>query len=332
MIRAVILVLLALGACGNGPAPVDPVPLDVESLALPFDSSDAARQGGGRLKYLGGLALRARPAWFGGFSSLRCTRQCLAVSDEGTMLRFDLVEDGDRLVGIANVSAAALLGNDGNPRDKATGDAESLVLSPGGAEALVGFEGTNSFAVFPTGGTRLSVEREYRLPEMADWPRNGGPETLVMLAGGKPLVIAEKAQSGAMVPALVIGGHVNPDGSRRNVAFSYVPPDTFAPTDAALLDDAHLLVLNRAFSALGGVAMALVEIDVAEIADGAVISGREIARLRPPASIDNMEGIDVRRDGDRTFLYLLSDDNFNAAQRTLLLKLELLPDSKKPAE
>ena len=38
-----------------------------------------------------------------------------------------------------------------------------------------------------------------------------------------------------------------------------------------------------------------------------------------------MEGVALRREGDRTFVYLVSDDNFNPLQRTLLMKFELLP-------
>jgi hypothetical protein len=56
----------------------------------------------------------------------------------------------------------------------------------------------------------------------------------------------------------------------------------------------------------------------------------EVARLEPPLSVDNFEGIDARRDASgRTLVYLLSDDNNCAKtdagrggpglQRTLLL-------------
>ena len=41
-------------------------------------------------------------------------------------------------------------------------------------------------------------------------------------------------------------------------------------------------------------------------------------------SVDNMEGLAVRQDADgRVFAYLVSDDNFNPLQRTLLFMFEL---------
>jgi hypothetical protein len=45
-----------------------------------------------------------------------------------------------------------------------------------------------------------------------------------------------------------------------------------------------------------------------------------------------MEGIAVTSDGDKLFLWLISDNNFTLLQRTILMKFRLLyqPDSKKP--
>ena len=218
--------------------------------------------------------------------------------------------------GHVDLDVVALLDEgDGAAGDKATRDAESLVVSPGGSEALVGYEGSNSFWVVPLGRDRWQASRRFAIPEMAAWPSNGGPETLTMLPSRRPLVIAE--QGGDSVPAIIIGGR---EGG--NVQFRYAPPQGFSPTDAAVAGD-KLYVLNRAFSPSSGVAMALVELDVAALVEGALVSGREIARLRPPVSIDNMEGIALREVAGRSFLYLISDDNFSGLQRTLLLKFEL---------
>ena len=48
--------------------------------------------------------------------------------------------------------------------------------------------------------------------------------------------------------------------------------------------------------------------------------------LRPPLIFDNFEGIAARSGaGGETLIYLLSDDNFNPLQRTLLLMFALRP-------
>jgi hypothetical protein len=52
--------------------------------------------------------------------------------------------------------------------------------------------------------------------------------------------------------------------------------------------------------------------------------GQVLAELRPPLVGENFEGIAVRRGArGRVLIYLVSDDNFNALQRTLLLQFSL---------
>ena len=42
-------------------------------------------------------------------------------------------------------------------------------------------------------------------------------------------------------------------------------------------------------------------------------------------TVDNFEGIDVRKGpAGEIFIYLISDDNFNPEQRTLLMMFELM--------
>jgi hypothetical protein len=60
------------------------------------------------------------------------------------------------------------------------------------------------------------------------------------------------------------------------------------------------------------------------IGPGAQLMPEEVARFAPPVQVDNFEGVAVRRDADgRTLVYIVSDDNFNALQRTLLLMFAL---------
>ena len=74
---------------------------------------------------------------------------------------------------------------------------------------------------------------------------------------------------------------------------------------------------------LGGVAAKLTLGGIPDLREGAVLSGEEIAHLRPPTTVDNMEGLSIGREGRRTIVWIASDDNFSALQRTLLLKFAL---------
>lgn len=60
------------------------------------------------------------------------------------------------------------------------------------------------------------------------------------------------------------------------------------------------------------------------IKDNTVLSGEELLRLTPPETVDNFEGLAIAPGSDGgVFVFLLSDDNFNSLQRTLLLSFFL---------
>ena len=48
-----------------------------------------------------------------------------------------------------------------------------------------------------------------------------------------------------------------------------------------------------------------------------------LARLESPLAVDNMEGLAVTQEDGRDIVWIISDDNFNAFQRTLLMKFAL---------
>ena len=57
---------------------------------------------------------------------------------------------------------------------------------------------------------------------------------------------------------------------------------------------------------------------------GARLKGKEIIRIERPLVVDNFEGIAVREDARLgTLIYIISDDNYNPFQRTLLLQFRL---------
>ena len=76
----------------------------------------------------------------------------------------------------------------------------------------------------------------------------------------------------------------------------------------------------------------LVRLAAASLEQARSLEPQEIARFESPLTLDNFEGIDVRREGKQTLIYLVSDDNGCAKggaavrsglQRTLLLMFAL---------
>jgi hypothetical protein len=91
-------------------------------------------------------------------------------------------------------------------------------------------------------------------------------------------------------------------------------------------------VLKRKISFPQGFAAKLAIVDVAEITKNAVVGGDVIATLAAPLLVDNMEGIAITQDNGGTIVWLVSDNNFNIWQRTLLMKFRLSErtNKKKP--
>jgi hypothetical protein len=56
---------------------------------------------------------------------------------------------------------------------------------------------------------------------------------------------------------------------------------------------------------------------------GMELKARPLARLAPPLLADNFEGLAISRESGRTILWVVSDDNHEFFQRTLLLKFGL---------
>jgi hypothetical protein len=155
--------------------------------------------------------------------------------------------------------------------------------------------------------------------ELAEFNSNAAMEGLATLDDGGLLILTEGLDNArAGKPGwLLRHGHAD-------MRFEYKRAARFRPTGATRLPDGDILTLERRYTIIGGVAALLRVIPRETIQSGALLDGPELARLAPPLTVDNMEGIAVRRDSaGRTLIYLISNGNFSVLQRTLLLMFEL---------
>ncbi len=298
------------------------VSLPLTAEPVPLDPGDPARRDVGRLRYLGGLVLRSTNAAFGGVSALRAgpDGRLLGITDTGAWVSFGVVERAGRLVGVTAGIMAPLRDETGRTaRSKSDFDAEGLAWDPETGEALVSLEQDHRVLSYggidparPESLDRKAVRVE-RNPATAAWPSNGGGEAIAVLSGGDRLIFEEEGQDAAGASDVL---RIGSAGTR---VLRYTPPTGYRPTDAVEVAPGLLLVLNRRYTLIDGMSAALTLVPVDE-----AMRGTEIARLVPPLSVDNMEGMALVRHDGRTFIYLISDDNFKVFQRTLLLKFEVL--------
>lgn len=333
-IGGAVVVAAALGVAAvrsqTSPAVAAVAALPVSTSIAALNRDDPAQLRVGQLAFLGAIQIRSSQSLFGGISGLRAGpgNRMLAISDTGNWLAFDTLERNGRLVGIANAVIAPIRQPDGGvAATKADGDSEGLEWDPATGAAtivyeqehrLVHFTGIDAGRAETLAAVPVGTER---LPQMAGWPANGGGEAMAVLPGGARIVISETAvrDDGAHVALVTRAG--------KTMEIGIAGVEGHRPTDAVALDDHRILVVNRRFTLAMGQGAAIGIVDLAPALTGIVpvspLPMRVLARWQPPVTLDNMEGIAIRRSGARTFVYVVSDDNFNALQRTLLMKFEL---------
>jgi len=284
------------------------------ALTTSFDLprlSDAAP-----LRALGGLEIHRDRLGFGGLSGLAISDDLsfTAISDRGRFLEAALqLDEAGRPTGLALRRTGRL--GDGAGRPLTSGyasDAEALARLPDGS-FLVAFERWHRIRRYrDLAGPGAYVEAP---PGIEAAPANAGLEALAVLADGRWLAIAEGLQAGSHAAAW-LGG----PGAWTNLAFR----NGFAmqAVDAAGLADGGALVLERSFGLFGGFGGRLVHVPAASLGaagPATLLEGEEWLRLADPLPVDNYEAVAVFRHRGRLLCALLSDDNENRLQRTLLL-------------
>ena len=307
----------ALAAWAAGPsaraAGVEGIPLF--AAPIPFDERDPARSRIGALEWRGGLMLGSADRRFGGWSDLWVApdhSHLVAISDNGWTLDARLVFDG-WLRGLDRARLGRLTGPDANVVDQPGSDAEGLARLPDGGFA-VSFERRHRVLVYPPSEPAFArAPRALALPPALDGaPRNGGVEALTVLPDGRFVMLVEQLVED--------GNHVGFAGGAGGWSkLHYRAAPGFSPVGACVLPSGDTAVLERSFSIFGGFGVRIVRVAQDAWREGAVVEGRELARLRPPLAVDNYEGIAATRAADGSdLLWLVSDDNYSPLQRTLL--------------
>jgi hypothetical protein len=309
-------------------APDAPVAIDVKARPLVgFESRDPTRHRFGSLEFRGGLVLTSPFKHFGGISGLRVQpdgARFIALNDRGWWFRGRLVYDGPRPVAIAEAEMAPMLGPDGRAMT-ARGWYDTEALAQDGGTLYVAVERVHQIVRFNYGrdGLRARATPITTPAALRSLPNNRGIESLVYVPRGLPLAgaliaISERGLDKAgNIRGFLIGG---PAAG----AFTVKRHADFDISDAALLPDGNLLLLERKFSWTGGLWIRLRHVALAEVRPDALVDGQVLLEVDLGYEIDNMEGLSVHRGASgETVLTLVSDDNFSIIQRTLLLQFTL---------
>ncbi len=329
LLAASVAFLLAATPAQPQRAPKPPAPLTISARPiLNFNPAEPDRRQFGALEFRGGLELTSAHPDFGGLSGLVIDPDgmgFLAASDKSVWVRGRIQYRDGVPVGIEGAEIAPMLGPDGQTlASRRWFDTESLTRD--GGTLYVGIERVHQVVKFDYGRNGL-LARGVPIalpPEVGKLPSNKGLECLAIVPQGMPLAgtlvaISERGlDASGNVQAFLIGG-ATPG------LFSLKRSDDFDITDCAVTPDATLLVLERRFTLLRGVAMRMRQIPLTSLARGALVDGTILVEADRGYQIDNMEGLGIHRGANgETVLTLVSDDNFSPLQRTILLQFKLL--------
>ena len=309
-------------------AQAEPITLTTSPLSGFQNFSNATDYG--PLAWRGGVQLTSSDESFGGLSGLSLSADCtslLAVSDTGKWWRAKIGYDGETLAGLSDTEYAPILDSAGNPpKSKVRADAEALTAL-GSGRYMVGFESRTRVGFYDIGKSGLKARFQLlKSPKsISEGPANGELESVGRITHGPwknhYLAISER--------------NTDADGNIRGwlwqlsktVPFTIKQFEDYNITDAAVLNNGDVLILERSFGQSYLPGMAIRRFKSSAIKSGSTVAPELIFSGRAPFyAIDNMEGLAICQRNGETRLTIISDNNLNTTlQRTLLLQFAYKP-------
>lgn len=313
---------LLLGLIGAPASAAEPIA--VASSPITRFQSEAIGERVDLLIFRGGFALSSDHSDFGGLSGLAFldATRFVMVTDEGNFVSGRLSDEG-----VNDVALEPIRNSAGDPLPtKFSKDSEAIdvIVRDGVPSSVrVGFEHLARLADFDIVADRpTGPARPVAVPDWLTALRtNRSIESLCIAPPASPiagstLIITEghSREPGTWAATLL--------GVRDRGDLQLVQSGDFNPTDCAFLPHGDLLVLERSLSLLT-FSMQIRRIPAADVQPGATLDG-PIILAAAGSEIDNMEGLGVRTmpDGE-VRIAIISDDNFNGFQRTILLDFAL---------
>jgi hypothetical protein len=329
------LLALAVALPGHAAGGVEEAPVAVETIPVNSSPFDASRTRFGRMEWRGGFEIASDDDRFGGLSGLVLSddgRRMVAVSDLGWWFEARLGYADGRLDTLADARMGRLLDASGRPfRGKAFQDAEAVAADGRGLDGdlLVGFERQTRILRYPYGRNGMAARpRPVAIPRQLEaGPNNRELEAVGRFPSGGPtkdtlIAISERQLDG---DGNILGWIFGAGASR---AIALVRIRDFDVTDLAIDPETRaLFTLERRFSPFTGGGMLIRRFDAASLVAGKPLTGEILIEANQTFTIDNMEGLALTRAGGELRLTVLSDDNYNGFQRTLLMQFALVPEA-----
>ena len=331
--RRLFFAALIFLAIGPVPGTVQRFPVDNLTQRATARPLAVPPQASGTMRFVRGWHLVSPHSRFGGLSAIAriAPDRFLLIGDNGYATRLAF----DRAGRLSAFRIAPLPVPPGWPDRKTMLDSESLFVDPVDGALWVGLERINQIWRFDDALTRLKARHAPAV--LRDWPKGRGAEAMARLADGRIIILAEGGRDDPRRNRGVLLAGVPGAASAPATRFFYDSQGKGAVSDAAPLPDGRILIVHRKVGWNPVFTTTIAIADPQAIRPNAVLRSRTIG-IVPRRVADNFEGAAVTVENGRTWLWLVSDNNFQSWQRSLLLQFELTglprknaPDSKKAA-
>ncbi len=279
----------------------------------------------GKVEFVGGLVLTSDHEDFGGLSAFRFTDDdgsFLALTDKARVITGSIVREGDTPVGFTDTRITRIKAANGKTITGAgQKDSESVAIV--GNHIAVGYERNHRIAFLKRRKRKLVMDKNRPAIDFNSYgfTNNGGLEAIALHPDKEKLYAFPEAalnENGFYRGFIVENGKVV-----KEIELS--DRDGYSLTDAQFLPTGDLLMLERYYTPFIGVFLKIRQISASALASNEPLGGEVLIDATGRQQIDNMEGLSLSRFADgSTRITLVSDDNFSASQRTLLLEFRLL--------
>lgn len=252
---------------------------------------------------------------FGGMSAIELAEDgesFVAISDRGAYVEGRLVRKNGRIVRVESSAPQPLLDTEGKPmHHKRAQDSEGLAIDAKGRR-YISFEGDHRVWAYPTMARAEALPAH---PDFAGLQNNSSLEALAVDSRGWLYTLPER--SGQMTRPFPVYRF---NGKTWDEPFSIPRIGGFQPTGADIGPDGMFYLLEREFTGFGFRSrVRRFSLSATALGEGEVLLESHLAKH------DNLEGLSVTRTpAGQIRLTMVSDDNFNAFQRSEIVEY-LLP-------
>ena len=296
----------------------------IKIACLPHTTFSNAKN---KVKIINAIELRSDDEDFGGISAFVMVHQkpkAYLLTDRAYLIVADTVLNPktQAIECFDNALIRPLRGRSKNPLNGHYADSEGISLDSDKKKILVSFERYHRVVTYDPAEKRLLPQHDYKAFDKKNLPFNESYESVLRLEDKSIITFPERYE---VQDTILRGFRLMPDGrTLENLHLKRM--GGFWLTDIAQLGNGDFVTLERSFNIFNGMGLQIRHIKQADFLSGEVADGNIIFTMQSGDGVDNFEGLDVipQPDGSN-IMYITSDNNFSALQKTLLLSLSYKP-------